>query len=189
MRKGDETRRRMIEETAVLLQRQGLNGTGLAEVLTATGLPRGSLYHHFPGGKEELTVEALRLADEVVMRRIDRAWAASAEPADFARALLDRYLRRLERTDFAEGCPVAAVALEGTPQSERLRRASAEALEHWIEAIASRLVAAGDTEERARSKATTVIASMEGALILSRATHDAEPMHQVGAELTRLLGA
>ena len=177
----------MIEETAVLLQRQGLNGTGLLDVLEASGLPKGSLYHHFPGGKEELAAEAIKLAEQAVIRRIDRAWEAARDLSEFARELAAGYVRRLQRSDFSDGCPVAAVALEGSPGSTRLRDASAEALNHWIDAIAAHLVEAGHTPERAHAQATTIIAALEGALILARAARSEAPMEAVGAELSRLL--
>ena len=189
MGKGVETRRRMIEETAILLQRQGLNGTGLLDVLEASGLPKGSLYHHFPGGKEELAAEAMKLAEQAVVRRIERAWEAATDLGGFARELAAGYVRRLQRSDFSDGCPVAAVALEGSPGSTRLRAASAEALTHWIEAIAAHLVESGQAPERARTQATAVIAALEGALILARATRSYEPVEAVGAELSRLLAA
>jgi TetR/AcrR family transcriptional regulator, lmrAB and yxaGH operons repressor len=187
MGKGADTKRRMIEETAGLLQRQGLNGTGLADVLEASGLPKGSLYHHFPGGKEELAVAAMKLAEAAVLRRIDRAWESASDLGAFGRELAEGYIRRLQRSDFADGCPVAAVALEGSPVSDALRGASAAALEHWIAAIAAHLEQAGEAPERAQTKATAVIAGLEGALILARATRSEVPMRAVGMELSRLL--
>jgi AcrR family transcriptional regulator len=187
MGKGAETRRRMIEETAMLLQRQGLHGTGLLDVLEASGLPKGSLYHHFPGGKEELAVEAVKLSEQAVLRRIDRAWEAATDVAGFGRELAAGYVRRLRRSDFSDGCPVAAVALEGAPGSHRLREASAEALTHWIDAIARHLVESGRTAERAHTQATAIICALEGALMLARATRTEEPVEAIGAELSRLL--
>src|SRR5438270_4833734 len=149
-----ETRRRIVATTAALLQRQGLNGTGLLQVLEESGAPRGSLYFHFPGGKEELTIEAVDYSREVVLGWLRKSLDAHPVPADALADIAEHYTRRLERSNFTEGCPIAAVALEGAPVSERLRQASESALAAWEDLIASYLESHGLEVARARSLAT-----------------------------------
>jgi TetR/AcrR family transcriptional repressor of lmrAB and yxaGH operons len=164
---------------AALLRLRGLNATGVLDVVQTGGAPRGSLYHHFPGGKEQLAEEAVLLARDTVERWIERA--ASVEE------FLERYAGRLERTEFRDGCPVAAVALEGAPTSERLRAACAGALNTWRAALARRLEAAGHDRETAAGLATIVLCAFEGALVLARAERSAAPLREVIARLGPLL--
>src|SRR5437764_4148865 len=92
-----ETRRRLVETTAQLLQRQGLNGTGVLEVLRESGAPRGSLYFHFPGGKEQLTVEAIDYSRSVITAWLRKSLDAHSRPRAAFADITERYARRLER--------------------------------------------------------------------------------------------
>jgi len=182
-----ETRRRLVETTAQLLQRQGLNGTGVLEVLRESGAPRGSLYFHFPGGKEQLTVEAIEYSRSVITAWLRKSLDAHSEPGAAFVDITERYARRLERSEYTLGCPIAAVALEGTPLSDNLRRASEAALAEWEELLSGYLAERGLGADRARSVATAFICSLEGALMLARARRTAEPMRAVGALIPALL--
>ena len=182
-----ETRRRLVETTAQLLQRQGLNGTGVLEVLRESGAPRGSLYFHFPGGKEQLTVEAIDYSRSVITAWLRKSLDAHSRPRAAFADITERYARRLERSGYTLGCPIAAVALEGTPLSDNLRRASEAALAEWEELLSGYLAERGLGADRARSVATAFICSLEGALMLARARRTAEPMRAVGALIPALL--
>jgi AcrR family transcriptional regulator len=189
MAKRGETRRRLVETTAQLLQRQGLNGTGLLQVLQESGAPRGSLYFHFPGGKQQLTVEAIEYSRAVVSGWLRKSLDAHVEPGAAFLDITERYARRLERSEYTLGCPIAAVALEGTPLSDELRRASEAALAEWEELLSGYLAERGVEPSRARSLATAFICSLEGALMMARARRSAEPMRAVGALIPELLPA
>src|SRR5919204_6025063 len=108
-RTGD-ARQRMIKTTARLFRRRGSHGTGLQEVLADSGAPRGSLYFHFPDGKQQLTEEAVRYEAAGIGRRLRRMLDEKPLQADAVRLMFDSYADWLERTEFAEGCPVAAGA-------------------------------------------------------------------------------
>jgi TetR/AcrR family transcriptional repressor of lmrAB and yxaGH operons len=174
-----DAKQRMLAATVDLLQRQGLNGTGLLQVLAESGAPRGSLYFHFPGGKEQLALEALATARDRIGEWIGRGLDAHDSPAGVISGLFERYARRLEGTDFRFGCPVAAVTLEGATGSEALRAACAGALEAWSDVLASRLD--GD-----RDLAELVLATLEGALVVARARRSGEPLRAAGRRLSRL---
>ncbi|MEP7104315.1 MAG: TetR/AcrR family transcriptional regulator [Chloroflexota bacterium] len=189
MAKRGETRRRIVETTVSLLQTQGLNGTGLLQVLEEAGAPRGSLYFHFPGGKEELTAEAVDYAREAIVTWLRKSLDAHDSPLAAFQAITERYARRLERSDFAEGCPVAAVALEGTPGSERLRLAAETALAAWEDLLTDYLERHGLAAEAARDLATNFLCSLEGGLVLARARRSAAPLRAVSAQLRWLLPA
>src|SRR3981081_2812 len=100
-----KTRKRLITSTIQLLRRQGAHGTGLQEVLSHSGAPRGSLYFHFPGGKEELVREAIQEAAGVVDRWLRESLDRQPSAAEGLEDFLGRYGRQLERAGFEEGCP------------------------------------------------------------------------------------
>lgn len=177
MSKGAKTKERFVASTVRLLRRTGFNGTGVLDVIADSGAPRGSLYFHFPGGKEELAVSAVaRVRDDV------RAWIERTTIEQF----FHQYARWMEKTDCQDGCPVAALASDGS-QSERLRGAAEDALGAMQEAFAVKLVAAGHPNPRANELASTLVCMFEGAIIMTRARRDATPMRQAYDRLKPLL--
>ncbi|MDQ6746521.1 MAG: TetR/AcrR family transcriptional regulator [Candidatus Dormibacteraeota bacterium] len=175
MAKHGETRQKLIHSTSVLLQRKGLNGTGMLDVLEMSGTPRGSLYFHFPGGKEQMVEAAIEAVRETVTGWIDSS--------DSIEEFFQRYAKRVERSSFREGCPVAAVAVEGAPQSERLRAVTASAFDAYIAAFARHLEKAGHSPSDARRLGTLVLSVFQGALVLSRAQRSCDPLRAAVANL------
>ena len=189
MKKGDQTRGRMIDTTARLLQAQGYHGTGLGQVLAEAKAPKGSLYFHFPGGKEELAAEALRRSAGEGREAVLAVVVAAPSPFAAIKSVCELLASRLEASDFVDGCPIATVALEAAPTSQMLHEACAEAYRTWEGVIEDRLRAEGVPAARAERIATTVLAAIEGALVLSKAARSATPLRRVGAELPALLSA
>jgi TetR/AcrR family transcriptional repressor of lmrAB and yxaGH operons len=189
MKKGERTRQRMIDATATLLQSHGYAGTGMAQILEASGAPRGSLYFHFPGGKEELAAAAVRKAGtdwrEAIMAAVDGAPNIPAGIIAACQLLADDLLE----SDFAQGCPVATVALEASPHSEALHAACAECFGAWHDLIVARLVALGLPSPQAVPLSTACVAMIEGAIVLCKARRSVEPLEHVGLVLGRMLAA
>jgi TetR/AcrR family transcriptional repressor of lmrAB and yxaGH operons len=177
------SRERMIEATAVLLQKQGYAGTGLSEILDASAAPRGSLYFHFPGGKEQLACEALAASGALWKKRIDEVTADITDPGEAAAAVCTMLGDRLEDSDWELGCPIATVALEAAAGSEAIRTTCAEHFAGWEAIVVRRLVAAGLPEELARAAATLAVASVEGALLLARVYRSRQPLDRVALAL------
>jgi TetR/AcrR family transcriptional repressor of lmrAB and yxaGH operons len=175
----------VIRTAADLFRAQGYHATGLNQVLAEGGLPKGSLYFHFPGGKEQLAVESLQRAGEQLCAAITEVLEGTAEPA----AALDRILgllgEHLVATDFREGCPVATVALDAAAQSEPIRVACAGVYDSWERLVAQHLRAAG--VDGADGVATVLVAAVEGALLLARTRRDVTPLQTVGTHLRALL--
>src|SRR6188472_4526020 len=116
------TRERMVVSAALLVREQGARATSIDDVLAHSGAPRGSVYHHFPGGRQQLLREAIEYAGEFVAARIERA----TDPLEMLDALLCDYRDQLLHSDFRAGCPVVAVAIEaGGPESDLYQHASA----------------------------------------------------------------
>jgi AcrR family transcriptional regulator len=173
----------MIVSTALLVRERGARATSLDAILAHSGAPRGSVYYHFPGGREELLREATAYAGNYVTRKLERE--NGGDPLAPLDALFDEYRRNLVATDFRAGCPVVAVAIESSEQGPDLRDCALEAFDHWRVAVAGALERAGLPALRADELATHIIASFEGAIILSRAYRELEPLERVRRELRR----
>jgi AcrR family transcriptional regulator len=176
----------MVQSAAALLGEHGLAGTSFREVLEHSGAPRGSIYHHFPAGKNQLTEEAVELAGTLGHLVITGS-APGADPVHALRAFIQAWQLGLESSDFRSGCPIVAVATEAGPDEPQLTAAAATVFANWEQAIATMLGTAGLTPIRARRIATLTVAGVEGAVVLCRAERSTRPLLDVGAELEGLL--
>lgn len=174
--KGDLTKARLAESMLELIQTSGYSGTGLNAVIEHAAAPKGSVYFHFPDGKEGLGVAAIELAATQFGVLIAEAAATAGGPAEAARAAIEALAAIVSESDFRLGCPVSVVTLEMGAESERLRQACATAFESWIAPTAALLEASGLDAEAARSLATVVVSTTEGAVIVSRATRSIQPL-------------
>jgi TetR/AcrR family transcriptional regulator, lmrAB and yxaGH operons repressor len=169
-----------------LFDRQGYHGTGIAQILAESGAPRGSFYFHFPGGKGELAVEAVRVAAAEVEDLLRAAAMRHPRPGPMVRAVARALARWLERSDYAEGCPVTAIAL-GAHRDDALRSACQAAYASWQGLLTEHLVGGGVERGRAAALATLVVAALEGAVVMSRAQRDPAPVNEVASQLAVLL--
>jgi AcrR family transcriptional regulator len=186
MAKGPDSKEKTLVAAARLLRQQGYHGTALHDILSAGGSPRGSLYFHFPKGKEEIGAAALALAAEGVRRAI----ANAAQTSETAEIFLIRVLRGmasdLERSDFKEGCPIATTALETAAQSAVLGAATRDAFRKWESEIKRGLEYFGMKSGDAEIAAVTVLSQLEGALLLARTYRSLEPLRRA-EEAVKLL--
>jgi TetR/AcrR family transcriptional repressor of lmrAB and yxaGH operons len=188
MRKGEESRRKLVDATAKLLRRQGFHATGLAQIVEESGAPRGSLYFYFPNGKEELACAALEQAGGEW--RTALLAAGAIEPLSLAiEAVVTLIADQLEASAFADGCPLATVALEASAASEAVRALVARHYDGWREILAARLRAAKIDRARAESTATFVLAAIEGALLLAKVGKSRAPLETVGKTLKAMIDA
>ena len=186
MAKAPDSKWKTLAAAVKLFRQQGYHGTALNDILAAAGSPRGSLYFHFPGGKEDIGESALTLAGEAVRQGIVRA----AEASDSTEMFLTRVARAmaadLEKSDYQEGCPIATTALETSAQSEVLGEATSAAFRKWEIEISSGLERFGMTSDEADQVATMVLSQLEGALLLARTYRSPEPL-QRAEEALKLL--
>lgn len=173
----------MVVSTALLVRERGARATSLDAILAHSGAPRGSVYHHFPGGREQLLREATDYAGEYVARKLERD--VGDDPLAALEALFDEYCRNLLTTDFRAGCPVVAVAIESSQDGPDLRDCALAAFNRWRRGIASSIERSGVASARADELAMNAVAAFEGAIILSRAYRDLAPLDCVHRELRR----
>ncbi len=188
MSKGAATRDKIIAAAAKLFRRAGYAGTALQDIFDAGKAPRGSLYFHFPKGKEEIGEAALQRAGEAVRAAIASA-AATSESADIFLIRIARGMAAdLQKSGFTEGCPIATTALEMTGQSEILWAAARDAFQSWEDAIATGLARFAIPEADARRVALAALSQLEGALLLARTRRSLAPMDEAEAML-RMMAA
>jgi AcrR family transcriptional regulator len=175
------TRERIVERSAELFRRQGFTGTGVKQIVAEASAPFGSLYHFFPGGKEQLGEEVIRHSGALYGQLIDAYFVPGDDPEAATRAFFAGAALTLRETDYADACPIATVALEVSSTSEPMRKACAGVFESWIDAAQERLAGCGIAPARARELAISMLASLEGAFVLSRALRSTQPVEVAGA--------
>jgi AcrR family transcriptional regulator len=179
-----DSRERMVRSAASLISSKGVSATSFSDVLENSGAPRGSIYHHFPGGKEQLATEAVRWTSDRVVAYLRAGTEVTPE------AVLSRFIQLWRQvvvtSNGASGCVVAGVALD-TGAGDGLMEVARETFRSWETVLAEQLEQAGVPPRRARGIALATLAGMEGALILCRAEGTVQPLDDVAEELLRLL--
>ncbi len=171
-----DTRERLIKTTGRLLRQQGYAATGLNQVMAEAGAPKGSMYFHFPGGKEELAAAAVDRYADRVSAYTNRALAETGTVRDAVVRFMDEYISRLERTDFSDGCAVASVAVEANGGPTELSQATGRALGMWVDDFARALEAEGHAPADAHRLATLIIAMIEGSIVMVKGQRSIEPL-------------
>ncbi|MEP7091856.1 MAG: TetR/AcrR family transcriptional regulator [Nocardioidaceae bacterium] len=179
---------RMVDSAVALLRERSSAGVTIDAVLAHSGAPRGSVYHHFPGGRDDLIAEAVTRAGLHVSRHIQQAASSGATPTEVVRGFVEFWERMLIRTDCLAGCPVVALTVDAQTEDGPQISLVAEVFADWHRELTPVLLRAGADPERARRLATMLISAIEGAVLLCRAQRSTQPLHDVHAELDVLLG-
>jgi AcrR family transcriptional regulator len=182
-----DTRTRIQGAATVLFRRNGYSGTGLKRIATEADAPFGSIYHFFPGGKQQLAEETIRTSGAAYGRMVMELLDGVADPVESVVHAFEAAADDLAATDYADACPIATVALEVASTNEVLRVATAEVFAEWVgagEQWFSRWVSDQDV---ARSLAYSMIMILEGGFVLSRAARDPEPLRMAGRSMAVLL--
>lgn len=175
-----DTKSRIRDTTATLLRRNGYTGTGLKQIATEASAPFGSIYHFYPGGKQQLAEETIRTVGPQYVLLFDALLASATDLLVALRQLFEAAADDLAATDFADACPIATVALEVASTNETLRRATADVFDGWIEHGTPYFTRWGIDEPSARALTITLITSLEGAFVLSRAQRSTEAITVAG---------
>jgi TetR/AcrR family transcriptional repressor of lmrAB and yxaGH operons len=172
---------RMLRQAAALLRTQGYHGTGLNQVISESGAPKGSLYFHFPGGKEELAAQAIALSGAELNATYAEVLRDAPTPGEGVARVIGLLGEHLAESGFTRGCPVATTALDAASTSEPIRQACDDAFLGWQRTLTTYLTEHGIPDAQALS--TVVLAAIEGALLLARTRHDLGPITAVAAHL------
>jgi AcrR family transcriptional regulator len=183
------TRDRIIEASSALFMQRGLPASGLKQIATESGATIGSLYHFFPGGKQELAAETLRASGEAYEALVGAVFDAEPDIVRGVQACFAEAAANLRVNDYADACPVATVALEVASSDEHLRTVTAGVFERWLAGARHRFEAAGIGSRRAAELSTMLIAALEGGFLLSRVAKNTAPLDAIGRVMTELVAA
>ncbi len=177
----------IIVKTCELLELQGYHATGLNQIIKESGSPKGSLYHYFPGGKEELAVESVEYIGGLVLQRIERHLAEVEAPDQAVRGFIEMVAAGVERADYRGGGPITTIALEVASTSERLRKVCQGIYDSWRALFADKLRAGGIDSMRAFQVGALIVAALEGGIILARTERSPAPLYAIAAEIGALI--
>ncbi|MCI0994531.1 TetR/AcrR family transcriptional regulator [Pseudomonas corrugata] len=186
----------MIEGAADLLRRKGMTATSMREVVRHSHTPRGSIAHHFPGGKRQLLEAAVEYAGREVSEPLAQLLGKYG-PVKGMELFVGQWRKTLEESAFQAGCAVLAVSVEQYVSDQRGESVpeletqiqqqlldQAEAIfDQWRDIVAKALQMAGVTEVRAHGLAVLAIASIEGSVALCRAARSSTPLELIWQEL------
>jgi AcrR family transcriptional regulator len=175
------TKDRIIDSTAELFRRQGYTGTGVKQIAAMASAPFGSLYHFFPGGKEQLGEEVIRSSGAIYLELFATIAVQASDAPTAVAEFFSGAAETLRETDYADACPIATVALEVANTNEPLRQATADVFETWIDAATAYFAAAGIAADAAQALALSILSLLEGAFVFSRAMRTTEPLEAAGA--------
>lgn len=171
----------LLRTASGLFRQKGYDGVGLSEILAASGLPKGSLYYHFPGGKRELAEAATLWAGQVVERLVEQLFSDATDfpsgSAAVARAIADAAKQKGQ----VLACPVASI-LQAGAQDERLRLAARRVLSDWTACVTRHAARLGHSDPE--SAAESLITQLEGAWLLALSEQNADPLERLARRLS-----
>lgn len=175
----------MIDSAILLLREQGAAATTVDAVLAHSGAPRGSVYHHFPGGRRELLLAAVMRAGDIISGLIRSS--AGGGPTAMLERFAELWRSQLVATNHRAGCPVLAIAVDHDPDDAEIAGLVRATMQRWTQDLEAGLMASGIDDARAARLAVLVLATVEGAVVLCRSQASTEPLDTVVAELRPLL--
>ncbi|MDF3822102.1 TetR/AcrR family transcriptional regulator [Leptospira sp. 96542] len=183
--KGGSTKQKMIETMAFLLEETGYSASGIAELGKETGTPRGSLYFHFPGGKEELARLALLHSGNELNHSFQTILSNAETPTQAIKQIFGAMEARIVGSDYKKGCPIATTAMETSGTVQMISETCNEVYASWLKTFDSYLVSKGYTLKNAKQLSLSLFSLWEGALLLSKLQKSPEPL-RVAAKTAEL---
>lgn len=183
MARHTDTRGRVLATAAKLFQRQGYAATGLNQILTDSSAPKGSLYFHFPGGKEQLAAESVALSGTRMGNQMAAIMRAAENPGGALSGLADLFAANLDASGFGSGCPVATVALEAAADSETIRSSCDGVYSSWTEELSLALRRWGVAQADALPLSELVVSAVQGAILLAKVRRDTTVIHSIARQL------
>jgi AcrR family transcriptional regulator len=176
-----DSKEEMVEGALKLLATKGLQATSFSEVLSLTGAPRGSIYHNFPRGKEQMVSDALKLSEDRTIEAIKKL--AGKNPTEITEGFLELWRQLLTYSNYTAGC--SAVAVTVATDSKELLDSATSIFRSWQHTLTDLFKSAGLSLEESKQFATTLIAASEGAVVMSRAEKSMIPFESVAKSLAQ----
>ncbi len=172
-------REQIIQATCILLEKQGFPATGLNEIVRESGAPKGSLYHYFPEGKEQLVSEAVLYSGEILVNRLRVELDKDPDPIQAMYAYILRLADKIEEKQFTAGNPLSIVAIESAAASERISQSCQQVYGKMESVFREKLTSSGMSSTLAEEKACLMMIGLEGGILLSRVRQTADPLRML----------
>lgn len=185
----NDTRERILVTAAEMFRRRGFAGTSLKELVAAADAPTGSIYHHFPRGKEQVGIEVVQMAGAMYATLIPLFLAPHEDLEEGVREFFQLAGAHLEQSGWQDACPIATIALEVASVNEPMREATASVFEGWVQDGSAFFRSRGIAEADARALALALICALEGAFVLARSLRSTEPLQRAGEAIAAQAGA
>jgi AcrR family transcriptional regulator len=176
------TRHKLIETADMLFRKKGYHGVGIAEILKVTGVPKGSLYHHFPNGKQDLAIASAEWATKGMIRIIDDAFETASSFEDGATTLCHKLAKFFDMSGNWDGCPVSNTLLDG-PENQVFRDTVTQAFEMWVETASAHGTRLGYPSPQARDASELLLIAIQGAWSMARARQSSEELRKLPQRL------
>lgn len=184
--KGAQTREKILKTAALLFQRQGYAATGINQIIAESGQPKGSLYFHFPKGKQEIAKAAAIESSRKVSTQLADVFANTKTPLEATTVICMAFANQLATSGYQDGCPISPLATSASAEATSLRDACTDAYESWLSLIEVGLEGHGVEASQSRSYASLILSSVEGAILLSQARRNTEALDMLPASLAPL---
>ncbi|AOC92601.1 TetR/AcrR family transcriptional regulator [Bacillus sp. L381] len=181
------TKERIIQASAYLFQIQGYHATGLNQIIKESGAPRGSVYHHFPNGKEELAIEAIKHTGRCVKKQIQNSMTQFADPVEAIQHFIHRTAEQFNNPQSIEGVPVGLLASETALINETLRCTCVEVFKQWTDVFVEKFLQHGFEREEAEKLGMTINSMIEGGIMFSLAHKNKEPLLLISKQVPYLV--
>lgn len=179
------TKEKLIDVTSKLIREKGIAATGIAELVELSEITKGSIYHHFPGGKDELIISSLHNFKNLMSAAFKESMKGKSTVKSGLVAILDYYIASLEKSNFKRGCPIAIIAIESSGNNKSINNACKEVMNYWIENLTSYFKYKGSNA--GKHEATEFITRLEGALIMSQIYNDTKPLSILKKQITTII--
>ncbi len=168
MPRAAEHKQALIHTAARLFRRRGYGASGLNDILAASGAPKGSLYHYFPDGKEQLAETTVKAGGIMVGQTLEELAASTKDGPAYLRGFARLLIGWLDESNYEEGCPISTVLLEMAGESEKIRVQGHAAYDRWRQVTGDKFMADGVSRKDSAALSTHTLAAFEGAMMIAR---------------------
>lgn len=179
----------IVDSAITLFRRQGYAGTGLNDIVDASGAPKGSLYHYFPAGKTSIAIAAVEEAGTRVANTMAALANETRSTGDLLRAHARLLAGWMRKSGFKDGCPITTVLLELAPKDRGVADAGRKAYAARVGVMKSKLLADGFLPAGAERLAILCVSTLQGALVQARVERSSAPIETAADELAKMLEA
>lgn len=177
----------LTEVASQLFRLRGYYGVGLNDIIKESGIPKGSLYHYFPGGKEELAIEAINHSKRIVGNEIKEVFSQFEDPVEAFQAHIAQLSKIIDEGGPFLGLSIGTIAGEKHSTSGSIRLACQSAFLSWQSIYKKKILGVGFNEQQSIDLSIVIHALIEGGILLSLTEKSGKPLQAIAKQIPILL--